>query len=269
MKISNLSKKYGNKEVLKNINLEIKPGEKVALLGSNGAGKSTLMNLINKSLYPSSGNIDYSNFQLSYHNSGYIMQNMSLPPDAMVNEVMDLLANDKATKFYGNELLNTFRMESFAHQKVNTLSGGQKQKLFLVSTLQNKPKFFFLDEITTGLDSESRSQLFGFLTENINVQKSTVLLVTHYIEEALQLCNRFIILKKGEIVSDLNKSDLIQTEFSKVIFNQPIPEYGTHQIAHSTYKIPREIIPSVFQRYQREIISYEKCFKMDLGELIE
>ena len=81
------------------------------------------------------------------------MQNMTLPPDALGNEVLSLFARDENAKNYGRRLVKEFRMESFLNRRFSNLSGGQKQKLFLISALQNSPEYFFLDEITTGLDS--------------------------------------------------------------------------------------------------------------------
>lgn len=129
-------------------------------MGNNGAGKSTLMNIINGNLEASSGQIDYGTMNPTSNNTGYIMQNMTLPPDALGNEVLSLFARDENAKNYGRRLVKEFRMESFLNRRFSNLSGGQKQKLFLISALQNSPEYFFLDEITTGLDSESRGELF-------------------------------------------------------------------------------------------------------------
>lgn len=113
MKIKNIEKSYGKNQVLKNISFELNQGEKVALLGNNGAGKSTLMNIINGNLEASSGQIDYGTMNLTSNNTGYIMQNMTLPPDALGNEVLSLFARDENAKNYGRRLVKEFRMESF------------------------------------------------------------------------------------------------------------------------------------------------------------
>ena len=203
MKIKNIKKSYGNNQVLNDISFELKAGAKVALLGNNGAGKSTLMNIINGNVKASSGKIEYGKMKPTSNNTGYIMQNMTLPPDALVSEVLALFSNDEQSKEYGLKLVKEFKMESYLRQRFSNLSGGQKQKLFLVSALQNSPEYFFLDEITTGLDSESRGELFKLLSSNLKVKNSTLLLVTHYLEEALQLCDRFIILKDGKIIDTI------------------------------------------------------------------
>ena len=123
MKIKNIEKSYGKNQVLKNISFELNQGEKVALLGNNGAGKSTLMNIINGNLEASSGQIDYGTMNLTSNNTGYIMQNMTLPPDALGNEVLSLFARDENAKNYGRRLVKEFRMESFLNRRFSNLSG--------------------------------------------------------------------------------------------------------------------------------------------------
>lgn len=269
MKIKQISKTYGKTEVLKNITFDINKGDKVALLGNNGAGKTTLMNIINQSLKATSGNIDYGDMKLDKKNTGYVMQNMSLPSEAKCSEIMELFAHDKESKDYGQKLMNQFKMTSFVNRRFRNLSGGQKQKLFLVSMLQNKPEYFFLDEITTGLDSESRAELFKFLSENPDVQNSTTVLVTHYIEEALQICDRFVIMKEGEIVANLKKSDLVQKEFSVIEFDQEFSDLEVYQLAEKVYKLPKNLIPKLLSEQLEHIVRYERDYVLDLGGLLQ
>ncbi|AFW91160.1 ABC transporter ATP binding protein [Lactococcus cremoris subsp. cremoris UC509.9] len=261
-------KSYGKNQVLKNISFELNQGEKVALLGNNGAGKSTLMNIINGNLEASSGQIDYGTMNLTSNNTGYIMQNMTLPPDALGNEVLSLFARDENAKNYGRRLVKEFRMESFLNRRFSNLSGGQKQKLFLISALQNSPEYFFLDEITTGLDSESRVELFKFLTSNLKVKEATLLLVTHYLEEALQLCDRFIILKEGQIIADLKNSDLIQEDFSYLECSMNISDFEEYRIKEYQYKIPKKLAAEALVRFSKEIVLYQKDYRIDLEELL-
>ncbi|MFC4651322.1 ABC transporter ATP-binding protein [Lactococcus nasutitermitis] len=268
MKIENITKSYGKTEVLKDISLEIKTGEKIALLGSNGTGKSTLMNIINQSLAPTSGKISYGEMHLTPENTGYIMQNMTLPSDARGIEIMRLFAHDKIAVAKGAELVKNFRMTDFITRKISQLSGGQKQKLFLISALQNQPDYFFLDEITTGLDSESRTELFEFLSENDAVKQATTVLVTHYMEEALQLCERFIILKDGKIAADLTKNDLISDEFSEIIFDRPVKKFDNYLIADKTYKLPKNMAEEILTDLSKNIVSYKRDFTLDLEGLL-
>lgn len=268
MKIKNIKKSYGNNQVLNDISFELKAGDKVALLGNNGAGKSTLMNIINGNVKASSGKIEYGKMKPTSNNTGYIMQNMTLPPDALVSEVLALFSNDEQSKEYGLKLVKEFKMESYLRQRFSNLSGGQKQKLFLVSALQNSPEYFFLDEITTGLDSESRGELFKFLSSNLKVKNSTLLLVTHYLEEALQLCDRFIILKDGKIIADLQKSDLIQEEFSFVEFLVEVPEFESYKLKEKQYKLPKELAEQAIIKFNKELVLYQKTYRINLEELL-
>ena len=263
MKIKNIKKSYGNNQVLNDISFELKAGDKVALLGNNGAGKSTLMNIINGNVKASSGKIEYGKMKPTSNNTGYIMQNMTLPPDALVSEVLALFSNDEQSKEYGLKLVKEFKMESYLRQRFSNLSGGQKQKLFLVSALQNSPEYFFLDEITTGLDSESRGELFKFLSSNLKVKNSTLLLVTHYLEEALQLCDRFIILKDGKIIADLQKSDLIQEEFSFVEFLVEVPEFEAYKLKEKQYKLPKELAEQAIIKFNKELVLYQKTYRIN------
>ena len=159
-------------------------------------------------------------------------------------------------------------MESYLRQRFSNLSGGQKQKLFLVSALQNSPEYFFLDEITTGLDSESRGELFKFLSSNLKVKNSTLLLVTHYLEESLQLCDRFIILKDGKIIADLQKSDLIQEEFSFVEFLVEVPEFEAYKLKEKQYKLPKELAEQAIIKFNKELVLYQKTYRINLEELL-
>ncbi|MCL2676399.1 MAG: ABC transporter ATP-binding protein [Streptococcaceae bacterium] len=268
MKINNITKKYGKTEVLKNISLEIREREKIAILGSNGTGKSTLMNIINKTLTASSGNIDYEGMELTSKNTAYIMQNMTLPNDAKVSEVIELFAQNQKNLENGKRLIKEFRMEDFLDRKYSSLSGGQKQKLFLVSAIQNQPEYFFFDEITTGLDSESREELFQFFSQDHHVQKTTLVLVTHYLEEALQICNRFVILKDGKITADLTKKDLVDEDYCFVTFDESISEYEPYKLEES-YKLPKHLQEEMFRKYQSHIVNYERDYRMNLGGLLQ
>ena len=211
---------------------------------------------------------EYGKMKPTSNNTGYIMQNMTLPPDALVSEVLALFSNDEQSKEYGLKLVKEFKMESYLRQRFSNLSGGQKQKLFLVSALQNSPEYFFLDEITTGLDSESRGELFKFLSSNLKVKNSTLLLVTHYLEEALQLCDRFIILKDGKIIADLQKSDLIQEEFSFVEFLVEVPEFEAYKLKEKQYKLPKELAEQAIIKFNKELVLYQKTYRINLEELL-
>lgn len=138
----------------------------------------------------------------------------------------------------------------------------------MISALQNSPEYFFLDEITTGLDSESRGELFKFLSSNLKVKEATLLLVTHYLEEALQLCDRFIILKEGQIIADLKKSDLIQEDFSYLECSMNISDFEEYRIKEYQYKIPKKLAAEALVRFSKEIVLYQKDYRIDLEELL-
>jgi len=271
MRIQQLEKSFGNVQVLKDINLAIQKGERVAILGGNGSGKTTLLNLITASLKPTAGRIDFEDMAINNQNSAYIMQHETLPDELKLSEVLQLFAKDKAALNRGRELAEQFNLIRSSKKRFAQLSGGEKQKLLLISSLQNQPSYFFLDEITTGLDYNSREDLLDFLSKIFETEGATLFLVTHYIEEALRLCNRFVVIKDGRIIEDFQKEELLSEHYSLVIFEETVPAYGAYQIKgeYPHYKFPKKMLPEVLERDFHRIISYERDFKKNLGEIIE
>lgn len=258
MKIENLQMKFADKTVLKNINLTVKKGERLAILGGNGCGKTTLLNLINQGLTPTSGKIDYDDMTLTNQNRCYIMQHETLPDEIKTSEALKLFAKDPAAYQTGLKLAEKFKLAPKLKSRFSRLSGGEKQKLFLISSLQNQPDYFFLDEITTGLDYNSREDLLSFLASVFEENQDTLFLVTHYIEEAVRLCNRFIVIKNGEIAEDFTKEELVEKDYSWVKFDT-----GEER------KVKKSDIPELFARQMQQIISYQRDYARNLGEIIQ
>ncbi|MCL2113091.1 MAG: ABC transporter ATP-binding protein [Streptococcaceae bacterium] len=257
MKLINLKMNFDGKTILDNINLSVKKGERIAILGGNGCGKTTLLNIINQGLTATGGKIDYEEFHLTNQNRCYIMQHETLPDELKTREALQLFAKDSFALRRGLALADKFGLTKNLTKRFSKLSGGEKQKLFLISSLQNSPDYFFLDEITTGLDYNSRDDLLNFLSGVFNESQSTLFLVTHYIEEALRLCQRFIIIKNGNIVEDLTKEQLIEQDYSFVRFNNG-----------QECKILKTEIPELLSSHLKEIVSYERDYTKNLGMLI-
>ncbi|GAB2026003.1 ABC transporter ATP-binding protein [Lactovum odontotermitis] len=268
MKITNLEMKFDEKTVLSNINLEVKNGERLAILGENGCGKTTLLNIINQGLKQTSGRIDYQDLKLTNKNRCYIMQHEVLPDEIKVSEALKLFARDKNALSKGRQLAEKFNLTAVMNKRFARLSGGEKQKLFLISNLQNSPEYFFLDEITTGLDYNSRDDLLSFLSEVLEQNANTLFLVTHYIEEAMRLCTRFIVIKNGRITADLTKDQLIEHNYSLVKFDQAMPEFERANTLDFSYKIAKSQLNKTLSRHFDHVISYERDFTRNLGEII-
>ena len=246
LKLQNISKKFGinsadEKIIFENLNLNIKKGEFVVVIGGNGAGKSTLMNLISGSILPDSGKIfiDGKNVtNLPEHKRakfiGRVFQDplKGSCPNLTVEENLSLamLRNKKRTLNFGINKVNrenlkqeleklNLGLENRLDAKMGTLSGGQRQAITLLMATIVKPKILLLDEHTAALDPKSSEKILN-LTEKITCDSSvTTLMITHNFKHALKLGNRLIVLDQGKIrkdVSEKEKNTLLKNSFSDV-----------------------------------------------------
>lgn len=211
IEIINLTKRYSKAKVnaLDNVNLKIETGEFFGLLGPNGAGKTTLINLISTLLYPTSGEIRIDGELLTRSRNdikrklSLITQHNSLRNDMTLDEIMELQGrlyylNNADIKKKSDELLSFCGLSEHRKKTVRKLSGGMKRKLMICRALLTDPEVLILDEPTVGLDPASRRQIWD-LTRTINSQGRTVILTTHYMDEAQQLCKRIAMIDKGKV----------------------------------------------------------------------
>lgn len=222
IKITNLSKKYKDKYAVKNLNLEIKEGELFSLLGTNGAGKSTTIKMLSTLTTPTTGKVTINNYDLD-KDKLKIKEIINISPqenalafNLTVLENLYFFAGiyqikDKENKI--NKLIKQFKLEEVLKQKVKTLSGGYQRKLSLALSLINSPKILFLDEPTLGLDVISRHELWN-LIENLK-GKCTIILTTHYMEEAEKLSDRIGIMNKASLIEIGTTSELIRKTNTK------------------------------------------------------
>lgn len=173
----------------------INSGDKVAIMGSNGSGKTSLINAIT-GMIKSENDISK---EISYEQIGYLMQKVSLPNDLYVNELLELVLVDKKE-------VSDQNIVRLLGKKIKVLSGGELQylMLFLITSLDKK--IYFFDELTTGLDSSKRKYV---LDNIINQKLETFCLVTHYVEEAIKVCNKVIIMNEGNVVLSGEISELL------------------------------------------------------------
>ena len=206
IKIESLVKQYGKLEAVKGISFEVYEGEIFGLLGPNGAGKSTTLEIIETLRPKTSGTIIVDGYNLDHNPTvikqmiGVQLQSSGFYPGLNLIEIIQLfngLYNRKANPL---ELLKLVDLEDKAKSKYKELSGGQQQRFSLAVTLINDPKIIFLDEPSTGLDPQARRNLWD-LIKKIQASGTTVIITTHYMEEAEYLCNRVAIIDEGKIIA--------------------------------------------------------------------
>lgn len=217
----NLTKSFGTKTVLNNLNLDIYEGENVAFLGGNGAGKTTLVEILAGLNKPTSGEINYLfDFKKSFQEKiGIQFQDSSYPPAISCKEVIKFMVNiygSKMNKDEMNALIKIFGIDEYYNKRASKLSGGQQQRLNVLLALLHKPHIIFLDELSTGLDIQIRTRIKNFIKEYAIENNMTIILVSHDMVEVKQLCKKIIFLKDGKIVindlisSILEKNDSIE-----------------------------------------------------------
>ncbi|MGS2724172.1 ABC transporter ATP-binding protein [Porticoccus sp. GXU_MW_L64] len=215
IQVRNLVKQFGDFCAVNDISFDIPEGICFGLLGPNGAGKTTTIEIIEGIKKPTSGDILYrgqprdEQFKLDV---GIQFQSTALMDFVTTREVLELFGGFYDTPMDIQQLAELCQLQEFLDSFATKLSGGQKQRLLLAIALINDPKLLFLDEPTTGLDPQSRRN-FWELIENIKQQGKTVLLTTHYMDEAEQLCDQLIIMDHGKIIAEGSPKQLLNHHF--------------------------------------------------------
>ncbi len=206
IQVEELRKSYGSVQALRGVSFSVPQGEVFGLLGPNGAGKTTTIEILEGMRTPDSGTarvcgLDPQRSGEKFKESiGAVLQSTSLPDKIRVSEAIQMFANFYRDRADTAALLKRFQLEEKANAFYNTLSGGQKQRLALAMALVNNPKVVFLDEPTAGLDPQVRREIYD-IVEQLKQEKKTVLLTTHYIEEAERLCDRVAIVDHGKVIA--------------------------------------------------------------------
>jgi len=202
LEVTDLRKVYRKLTAVAGISFGIRPGICFGLLGPNGAGKTTTIEMMEGITKPSSGRILYKGAPPSKQfaqQTGIQFQSTALPDFLSVTEVLKLFHSFYKKAVRIDDLIEQCALEEFANREANKLSGGQKQRLLLALALINDPEIVFLDEPTTGLDPQSRRR-FWQLIEDIKAKGKTIVLTTHYMDEAELLCDELVIMDHGRIV---------------------------------------------------------------------
>ena len=210
-----LRKTYDSKvEAVRGLNLEIETGECFGLLGPNGAGKTTTIEILEGLLEPTSGQVMIlgHNWQTNPRELrqwlGISLQETRLSEKLTVRETIELFSSFYREPRSPHEVLEEMQLAEKADAWVGKLSGGQRQRLAVATALVGNPKILFLDEPTTGLDPQSRRQLWDIIRA-FQRNRGTVLLTTHYMDEAERLCDRLAIIDHGQVIAEGTPADLI------------------------------------------------------------
>lgn len=211
----NLRKTYDGKvEAVRGLDLDIQVGECFGLLGPNGAGKTTTIEILEGLLEPTSGEVSVLGLSWRDHpvdlrqKLGVSLQETRLSEKLTVRETIELFASFYRDPLPSAEVLKQLELEEKADSWVGKLSGGQRQRLAVATALVANPKILFLDEPTTGLDPQSRRQLWDIIRQ-FQHNGGTVLLTTHYMDEAERLCDRLAIIDHGQVIAGGSPSELI------------------------------------------------------------
>ena len=216
IEVQDLYKSYGAVEAVRGVSFHVNEGEVFGLLGPNGAGKTSTVEILEGMRTPDRGTARICGLDPERSGSafkqtiGAVLQSTALPDKLKVKEALDLFASFYKDRASTDGLLKRFQLEEKREAFYKDLSGGQKQRLALAMALVNNPKVVFLDEPTAGLDPQVRREIYDII-EELRREKKTVLLTTHYIEEAERLCDRVAIIDHGKIIKTGTPRELKQS----------------------------------------------------------
>ena len=224
VKVEGLKKVYGDLVAVNGISFDVTKGCCFGLLGPNGAGKTTTIEMMEGLIQQDGGKIQFFGRELdkeALNNIGIQFQHTALQDFLTVEETLDLFASFYPNPANKHEVMQMCDLIDIAEQRHQKLSGGQKQRLLLALALINDPKILFLDEPTTGLDPHARRKFWDLIT-NIKEQGKTIVLTTHYMDEAEYLCDEIVIMDKGNIIARDTPQGLLTQHFSGAIIRLPI-----------------------------------------------
>lgn len=220
---TDLHKEYPGVKAVDGISFEVLEGRCFGLLGPNGAGKTTTLEMLEGISTPSAGKVLYLGRSLDRafcEEIGIQFQSTALQDFQTVGEALTMFASLYSTTADVDDLIELCNLQDILHRDTRKLSGGQRQRLLLAIALVNDPKLVFLDEPTTGLDPQARRNFWG-LIEQVLEQGKTVVLTTHYMEEAQQLCDDIIIVDKGKVIARGTPEQLVSEHLAARVLRLP------------------------------------------------
>ena len=273
LKVSNLKKIYAKNgsnsiEALKDLNLEVKQGEIFGLLGPNGAGKSTFINILAGLVIKSSGSVNVWGFDIDVNprqvraSIGIVPQEVNLDPFFSPKKLLELQAGMYGVKKKDritDTILSMVSLNNQAKSYSRGLSGGMKRRLMIAKALVHQPPIIILDEPTAGVDVELRKNLWDNI-RLLNNSGVTVILTTHYLKEAEEMCDRVAIINKGELIALDSTENLLRRIKHKIVRLTLNKDIDIHNNSLSSLKI-------LSNRDKLMTLSYEKD-KLKIGEII-
>ena len=215
IEVHNLTKHYGPLQALRGVSFEVQEGEVFGLLGPNGAGKTSTVEILEGLRPPDGGIVSVCGLDPQTPGDtfkqeiGAVLQATALPDKLRVGEAVSMFASFYKRRRDPSALLKRFGLEEKRNTFYSQLSGGQKQRLALAMSLVNEPRVLFLDEPTAGLDPQVRREIYTII-EELKKERKTILLTTHYIEEAEKLCDRVAIVDQGRVIAQGTPRELKQ-----------------------------------------------------------
>lgn len=240
--VQELTKHYKGITAVRNISFNVEQGRCFGLLGPNGAGKTTTIELMEGIISPTSGNISYKNEsaqgkkvdETTSQQIGIQFQHTALQDFLTVKETLNLFSSFYERTLPQKQLIELCDLNDFLNRDNRLLSGGQRQRLLLALALINDPEIIFLDEPTTGLDPHARRN-FWQLINNIKAQNKTIILTTHYMDEAEQLCDDIVIMDQGEIIEAGTPHQLLNKHFNEVFIYLPTEQVPQILVAKNNW----------------------------------
>ena len=223
LQVEQLKKHFNGITAVNGISFDVQEGTCIGLLGPNGAGKTTTVEMMEGIKSPDSGKILYRGEALGKpfkNNAGIMFQSTALQDFITVQEALELFQCFYPHTTDIQQIAEDCALTDFLHQDASKLSGGQRQRLLLGIALLNDPDILFLDEPTTGLDPQARHN-FWQLIHKIKQQNKTIVLTTHYMDEAYELCDRIIIMDRGEIIAEGTPKALLAEHFNDIVIQVP------------------------------------------------
>ncbi len=240
IEVDNLVMDYQGVRAVDGVSFAIERGSCFGLLGPNGAGKTTTVEILEGIKQPTSGTLSYKGAPLDasfHHEAGIMFQSTALQEFITARETLLMFQRFYSRSMSIDELISTCSLETFLDRDTRKLSGGQRQRLLLAIALINDPEVVFLDEPTTGLDPQARRNIWE-LVRTIKARGKTVLLTTHYMEEAYELCDEILIMDRGRIIAEGSPDALLAEHFSDVVLQLPREDFteAAQSLALTVYR---------------------------------
>jgi len=269
LQVKDLVKHFKGVQAVNGVSFAVEQGVCFGLLGPNGAGKTTTIEIMEGIKTPTAGEILYKGHALDsrfQHEAGIMFQSTALQEFITVHETLRLFQQLYPKTLSLHELVENCALEEFMERDTRQLSGGQRQRLLLAIALINDPEVIFLDEPTTGLDPQSRHN-FWQLIDNIKRRNKTIILTTHYMEEAYSLCDVIAIMDHGKIIAEGTPKALLAKHFSDVVLQLPVEDIPDDQRSLPFTLVKKDGVAEILSHDVNTTIEQLIGQKIDLARL--